>query len=119
MAMLCVPLKASKSYGLHRAIGIERTKHDLVGRGNFVDHVSHACGRPLQLLLRSSRSRKRRSARGRFRATASGSDRPMRVVRRSVSLVPAASLSGHSRIGAGQIKADALRDSGADHRKRI
>jgi len=43
----------------------------------------------------------------------------MRVVRRSVSLVPAASLSGHSRIGAGQIKADALRDSGADHRKRI
>jgi len=35
----------------------------------------------------------------------------MRVVRRSASLVPAASLSGHSRVGAGQIKANALRDS--------
>lgn len=68
---------------------------------------------------------RRPSAQGRFRATASGSDRPMRVVRRSASLVPPASLSGHSRIGAdiGGVAAKSKQTpsaiSAADHRERI
>jgi hypothetical protein len=72
------------------------------------DSIARTAGVPLEAAFRGARDR--RTVVGRFRATASGSDRPMRVVRRSASLVPAASLSGHSRIGAGQIKADALRD---------
>lgn len=66
-----------------------------------------------------------KAVQGRFRATASGSDRPMRVVRRSASPAPPASLSGHSRIGAdiGGVSAKSKQTpsaiSAADHRERI